>query len=127
MSDGRMQRPDLAPTLTGDLQTSTVIPPGQRSSQELRGWFRAQVGPSFRFDRHMREFIRSADGMTTLGDAVKHWEATRYESVSVIDRQFEFNRITRTWYGNNPAGTSAQLSADWQHYRSLPIEARGRP
>lgn len=112
--------------LAGDLSASTVIPPGQRSSQELRGWFRAHVGPSFRFDRHMREFIRFADGTTTLGDAVKHWEATRNESVSVIDRQFEFNRFTRAWYETNPSGTRAQLSAEWKHYRSLPLDARGR-
>ncbi len=116
----------LGGQLSGDLSASTVIPPGQRSSQELRSWFQAHIGPSFRFDRHMRDFIQSADGTTTLGDAVKHWKSTRIERVTVIDPQFEFNRFTRAWHATNPSGTRAELLADWKHYRSLPIEARDR-
>lgn len=63
----------LGDQLSGDLSAATLIPPGQRSSQELRAWFRAHIGPSFRFDRHMREFIQSADGTATLADAARHW------------------------------------------------------
>lgn len=116
----------LVDQLSGDLSASTIIPLGQRSSQELRGWFQAHVGSSFRFDRHMRDFIGSADGTTTLGDALKHWESTRNEPVTAIDPQFEFNRFTRAWYVRNPSGTRAELSADWKHYRGLPLDERGR-
>ena len=56
--------------LGGDLTESTVIPPGQRCSQVLRAWFVDQVGQQFHFDAAMREFIGSADGTTTLGDAL---------------------------------------------------------
>jgi SAP domain-containing new25/Domain of unknown function (DUF6434) len=112
--------------LVGDLSASTIIPPGQRSSQELRGWFRDHVGPSFRFDRHMREFIKSADGTTTLSDAVKHWNLTRSGPAIEIDPQFEFNRFTRAWHAANPSGNRAELLEDWKHYRSLPIDERDR-
>lgn len=110
--------------LSGHLSASTVIPRGQRSSQKLRAWFQGRVGPSFRFDRHMRKFIESADGTTTLQDALEHWEATRDEPVRTIDPQFEFNRFTREWHQNNPSGLRAQLLAEWVTYRSLPIDAR---
>ena len=114
----------LGAQLSGDLSASTIIPPGQRSSQELRGWLSAVIGPSFHFDRHMRDFIRSADGTTTLGDAVEHWESTRNEPATVIDPQFEFNRFTRVWHATNPSGTRAQLLADWKRYRGLPLNER---
>jgi len=123
---GRRSADALRGQLYGDLSASTVIPPGQRSSQELRSWFRAHVGPSFHFDRPLRDFIQSADGTTTLGDAVKHWESTRNEPVTVIDPQFEFNRFTRAWHATNPSGTRAELLADWKLYRSLPLDERDR-
>ncbi|MEP6560956.1 MAG: hypothetical protein ABJD68_07755 [Nakamurella sp.] len=40
----------LGDQLFGALSVTTVIPTGQRSSQELRAWFRAHIGPSFSFD-----------------------------------------------------------------------------
>ncbi len=112
--------------LGGDLSDSTVIPPGQRSSQQLRAWFLGRVGPAFRFDRHMREFIKSADGTTTLGDAVEHWKVMRSRRATAIDPQFEFNRFTRTWHAANPSRTHAELLEDWRRYRSLPIDKRDR-
>jgi hypothetical protein len=112
--------------LSGEVSASTIIPPGQRSSQELRAWFRACIGPSFRFDRHMREFIQSADGTTTLGDAVRHWEATRGGPATAIDPQFEFNRFTRAWWQSNPSGQRGELLAQWAIYRSRPVDARDR-
>lgn len=112
--------------LGGELSRATVIPPGQRASQHLRKWFTAQLGPSFHFDRHMRDFVASADGARTLGDALDHWRSTRDQPTTTIDSQFELNRFTRTWHEQNPGGTRAELLADWRTYRSLPVDARGR-
>lgn len=116
----------LGDQLSGNLSASTIIPPRQRSSQALRGWFRAVIGPSFRFDRHMRDFIQSDGGITTLGDAVHHWESTRNLPAAVIDPQFEFNRFTRAWHAAKPSGTRAQLLTDWKRYRGLPLNERDR-
>lgn len=116
----------LGDQLCGDLCADTLIPPGQRCSQELRAWFLTHAGPSFRFDLRMREFINAADGTTTLGDAVCHWTSTRNEPVTHIDPQFELNRFTRAWHAGNPSGTRVELLADWKQYRSLPIDERGR-
>ena len=112
--------------LCGDLSADTVIPAGQRSSQQLRAWFLTNVGPSFRFDRRMRKFINAADGTTTLGDAARHWTSTRNETDADIDPQFELNRFTRAWHASHPTGTRVEFLADWKRYRSLPIDERGR-
>lgn len=116
----------LGDQLAGDLSSATVIPPGQRSSQVLRAWFIATLGPSFRFDRHMRAFVQAADGTTTLGDAADHWAATRNGPAAHIDPQFELNRFTRAWHASHPSGTHDDLLVDWKRYRSLPIDERGR-
>jgi hypothetical protein len=74
----------------------------------------------------MRDFIQSADGTATLGDAVTHWTSTRNGPATDIDPQFELNRFTRAWHAKNPSGTRGELLADWKYYRSLPLDERGR-
>lgn len=115
----------LTPQLTGPLASETVIPPSQRCSQVLRVFFTSAVGPSFRFDAAMREFIASADGAVTLGDAVDHWHRTRHQ-VREIGRQFDLNRFTRQWHLEHPGGSAEQLKAAWVTYRSQPTDKRPR-
>ncbi|MHA3685007.1 DUF6434 domain-containing protein [Leucobacter sp. HY1908] len=113
--------------LVGPLLPTTVIPAGQRSSQVVRAWMRAQVGSGFHFDAAMREFFAQADGTQTMQDAVDHFHATRDgHAAKPIDRQFEYNRFTRAWHREHPAGTRDELLAAWRAYRNAPIEDRGR-
>jgi SAP domain-containing new25/Domain of unknown function (DUF6434) len=112
--------------LTGSLTDDTVIPPGQRSSQALRSYFEARVGPGFRFDAAMRSFIGDGAGRT-LGEAVDHWHATRSAEPSAIAPQFELNRFTRAWHLAHPGGSRTDLLAAWNAYRALPVDARAAP
>src|SRR5699024_10338486 len=50
--------------LSDPVGAQTVIPPGQRCSQVLRRFFTAELGPRFRFDEHMRDFIATGEGRT---------------------------------------------------------------
>lgn len=119
---GRASTPPVRRTagaqLTGALSTETVIPAGQRSSQALRAFFEAEIGPTFHFDGHMRSFISA--GGATLGDAIGHWYATRDAEPTEIAAQFEYNRFTRQWHTDNPHGTREQLLADWWALRTAP-------
>lgn len=72
----------------------------------------------------MREFFSTADGTSTLGDAVIHWEATRKSRVSEIGKQFQRNQFTRTWFAEHPDGTRNELHKAWQLHRSLPVDQR---
>ena len=116
------ERRSAGQQLTAPVTAQTVIPVGQRSSQVLREFFRAHVGPTFRFDGAMREFI--AAGGATLGDAIEHWYATRDAAPKPITSQFELNRFTRQWHEDHPGGTRDELMAAWWAYRALPVDAR---
>lgn len=105
--------------LSGHLSRETVIPPGQRSSQQLRAFFEAELGPSFHFDAAMRDFISSGAGRT-LGDALEHWRASRGAGPVEIDPQFEYNRFTRQWHQQHPQSTRQQLLDAWWEYRASP-------
>jgi len=109
--------------LTGELNLHSVIPRGQRCSQVLRRFFTAQVGPSFRFDGPMREFVATGAGRT-LGEAVEHWHATRGRAPGDIAPQFELNRFLRDWHAAHPDGNRGEAFVAWRLHRSLPVEAR---
>lgn len=115
-----------AAQLAGRLTEATVIPPGQRCSQNLRAWFVAQVGAEFRFDAAMRAFFRDVSGTETLGDALAHWRDTRGRGPADIDTQFEFNRFTRAWHAAHPGDDRTALLAAWNGYRGQPVDERGQ-
>ena len=112
--------------LEGDLSRETVIPEGIVLSRHLRTWFEVELGPGFRSDRHLREFLRTGAGKT-LGDAVDHYLATRDSGLGEIDPQFELNRFTRLWWKANPDGSREDLKRAWIEYRATPAENRVLP
>jgi len=128
--DGKTLTPTKAPRpsgpqLTGTLKRTTVIPSGQRLTQTLRDFFASELGPDFRFDGHMRQFMAQGAGKT-LGEALEHWKATRNAPPSDIGAQFELNRFTRQWFKNHPDGSRQEMLTAWEEYRRLPIDARAR-
>lgn len=110
--------------LTGDLTADTLVPVGHPCSQEVRAWLAGRLGPRFAFDTPMREFFATADGTTTLGDAVAHWHATRDRDTSEIGAHLEWSRFARRWSGEHPDGTADQMRSSWRRYRALPVDAR---
>lgn len=112
-----------AAALTEPLTAATVIPAGQRCSQQLRAFFTAEIGAGCRFDAAMRYFIADGAGRT-LGDAIQHWHATHAEEPREIGAQFELNRFLRDWHAAHPgAGREAALAA-WRDHRSRPVDGR---
>lgn len=109
--------------LTGPLSVDTVLPPGQRSSQVLRGFFLEHIGPGFRFDSVMRSFIGAGTG-ATLGAAVQHWHRTRARMAHEIAPQFEFNRFLRAWHSEHSGASHGDALEAWRLHRALPIEDR---
>ena len=112
--------------LEGELTRETVIPEGVVLSRHLREWFESVLGPSFRSDRHLREFLRDGAGRT-LGDAVDHYRATRASEPSEIEPQFELNRFARVWWQEHPEGSRAELMEAWRSYRNTPVNRRRMP
>ncbi|WP_091412603.1 DUF6434 domain-containing protein [Friedmanniella luteola] len=120
------RRPPPPPPLPEPLSPDTVIPAGQRCTQQLRRHLTAVVGPSFRFDAAMRDFVAGGAGRT-LGAAADHWSRTRGRPRPAIGAQFELNRFLRDWHHDHPAGTRAEALEAWQVRRALPVEAWTAP
>ena len=53
----RLRRPAPATPLPRPLTGATVLPVGQRATQDLRAWLVDQIGTRFRFDAAMRVYI----------------------------------------------------------------------
>jgi hypothetical protein len=98
------------------------IPQGQRMDASLRAWMIDQVGPSFRFDGHMREYLRSADG-ATFGDLVDHWWSTR-DIARPIAGQFEYNTFVRNFRGSHPGASLDDVTRAWHEYVATPVSQR---
>ena len=120
------RRPPEPPALPEPLTPTTLLPVGQRCTQQLRRYFTAALGPSFSFDAAMRDFISTGAGQT-LGAAAAHWDATRSNPASEIGSQFELNTFIRDWHHHHPEGSRAQALAAWRAHRALPVEARPEP
>lgn len=122
--DGSVLRPqpvrrDRASPLPDTLALDTVIGSGWRSSQRLRAFFEAQVGPSFRFNQALVGFIRDGEGRT-LSDALAVWRASNASGPKPLADQFEYNRHTREYGAQHPGATQADVQAAWWAKRGRP-------
>ncbi len=118
-------KPSAGP-LPEPLTAQTVIPEGQKASQQLRGFFESEIGKSFRYDIFMRTFLANNPGKT-LGDAVEHWHATRDAPKPETLESLELVRFTKAWHLAHPHGTVKQCRAAWKVHRSLPVDQRPGP
>lgn len=107
------------PQLAAPVDGTTVLPPGQRCSEVLRAWFTHVIGPAFRFDGPMREFVAGGVGRT-LDEAVAHWHATRDAPAGEIAPQFELNRFLRARRATHPEESRADALAAWRDHRARP-------
>ena len=114
-------RPRAAAALPEPLTRQTVLPAGQRCTEQLRRFLRAEIGPAFRFDGAMRAFVADGAGRT-IGELVEHWHRTRATDgvPTEIAPQFELNRFLRRWRAANPDGTHAEALVAWKEHRSRP-------
>ncbi len=103
---------------------ASPIPAGQRSTQTLRRFFEQHIGAAFKFDGHMRAFLRDPPAGATLSDAIAHWHKTRATELPAQSESLEFNRFTQAWHASHPGGTAAQARAAWERHRALPVDRR---
>ena len=106
---------------------ATVLPVGQRCTQQLRRSCEAEVGSGFRFDAAVRAFVAAADGSTTVGELLDHRQRARTSPPTEIAPQFELNRFARRWHLEHPGETRQAALVAWRHHRDLPLEQRATP
>lgn len=96
-----------------------VIGSGWRCSQALRAFFEAEIGPSFHYNKVMRDFIKNEAGKT-LQKAIEAWEADKQNPAPMteIEPQFEYMRHMRAYFRENPEGTRAEALKAWHEKKS---------
>ncbi|MEM8557287.1 MAG: DUF6434 domain-containing protein [Bacteroidota bacterium] len=100
-------------TLTG----TTLIGRGWTCGQRLRAFFEAEVGPAFRFNRALIDFVKTGVGRS-LSEAVAVWRASKENPERPIEAQLEFNRHTRAYHRHHPDATREEVLRAWKEKRS---------
>ncbi|MEO0558831.1 MAG: DUF6434 domain-containing protein [Bacteroidota bacterium] len=121
LRDGTILRPSparrpRAEPMPEALSLDTEIGRGWRSGQRLRAFFEAEVGPSFRFNQALVDFIRDGEGRT-LGEALDAWRASKASGPRVIPRQLEYNRHMRAYRAEHPNATPEEVRDAWWEKR----------
>lgn len=108
------------------LSPETVITDSYKNSQNVRRFFRAQVGEHFKFDRAFMAWMKSNVGKT-LADAVDQFHAQAAEKAqpgfqTEIADHNQFNQYTRDFMADNPDMGMKEVRHFWALKRALPSE-----
>ena len=96
----------------------SVITPGWRCTSALREFLIEHIGPSFRFNKVMRQFIHERPGCTLADAIAAYLNEKRNRPTANIGPQFEYNRFTREYWLKNPDATRNEVVAAWYEFRN---------
>ena len=106
------------------LSVNTLISDNYRNTENVRAFFRREIGVQFKFNTPFMNWMKMNHGKT-LGDAIVEWKRIadlkkdkNYQTD--IAPQFEYNRYTRDFHANNPALTAKDAIHCWKIKRSRP-------
>ena len=102
----------------------SVVPRGFKCTQEMRRFFEAALGNSFRFTVTLQAFMRENPGIA-FGEVAAEWkrqqERRRAGWRPEIGGQFEFNQFTRDFYADpkNVGRGRQECLVAWQDARAM--------
>lgn len=88
------------------LALSTIITDNYINSENVRNFFKQEIGNHFRFNTEFMQWMKHNAGKS-LADAVEEWQRIYTEKRDKINkedipRQFEYNRYVRDFISDNP-------------------------
>ncbi|MEM0899184.1 MAG: DUF6434 domain-containing protein [Pseudomonadota bacterium] len=105
------------------LSRETVIDAGYRNNQNVRRFFKAEIGERFSFNIEFMNWMKASAGKT-LSDAVEEWlaiEAKRKAGVRAeIPHHNQFNAYVQAYFDDNPGRSMDDARHFWKLKRSLP-------
>ncbi len=109
---------------TEKLTTKTKITDNYQNTENVRGFFKNQIGDRFKFNAKFIHWMKSAQGLT-LGDAIEQWIAITNEmqtnkSHKEIAPQFEYNTYIRDFMKDNSDKTLQDAINCWKIKKSKP-------
>ncbi len=109
-----------------DLSAETVIDDNYRNTQNVRRFFKAEVGSGFRFNIAFMDWMRTNAGKT-LGDACVAYREMKAETKkegfrTSIREHNQFNQYTRDFLDDNPDKGMSDVRRIWSLKISQPSE-----
>jgi hypothetical protein len=106
------------------LSIGTVITGNYRNSENVRAFFKSEIGNTFRFNVAFMNWMRVNKGKT-LGDAVVIWRKITEQKKdkgykTEIAPQFEYNTYIRDFLYDNPGSSIKDAIASWKIKRDQP-------
>ena len=111
---------------TEPLFLQTEITDSYKNSQNVRRFFKKQIGKNFKFNIAFMDWIKSAEGKT-LADAVKEYRRLSLLSAesgfqTKIKPHNQFNQYTRDILAANPGMNATEARRIWDLKRALPSD-----
>lgn len=109
---------------TETLNTKTIITDNYKNTENVRTFFREQIGERFKFNVKFMDWMKAAQGKN-LGDAVEMWKQIISENAKDnlpkdIAPQFEYNTYIRDFMKDNPQMTMKDAIKYWKSKKLKP-------
>ena len=113
---------------TEKLTPDTIITDSYKNSENVRAFFKRQIGEHYKFNTEFMNWMKSNAGRR-LSDAAEAWEQIRVRQKdplykSEIAPQFEYNKYIRELLKDNPGLTVKEAIICWKEKRKLPVPKR---
>lgn len=109
---------------TEKLTIETEITDNYKNTENVREFFKNQIGDKFKFNVKFMNWMKTAQGKT-LGDAVEQWisitkEIRTNQTEKQIAPQFEYNTYIRDFLNDNPDNSLQDAINYWKIKKSKP-------
>ncbi len=109
---------------TEELTIETEITDSYKNTENVREFFKNQIGGKFKFNVKFMNWMKTAQGKT-LGDAVEQWISIKTEmrtnkKEKQIAPQFEYNTYIRDFMKDNPDKSLQEAINCWKIKKSKP-------
>ena len=109
---------------TEQLSPATIITDSYKNTENVRNFFKSQIGEQFKFNVKFMNWMKTAEGKM-LSDAVKQWheisrQAKENKVPKVIAPQFEYNTYIRDFMKDNPDKTIKDAIKYWKIKKTKP-------
>jgi len=107
------------------LTPQTIITDNYKNSENVRAFFKKQIGEHFKFNTEFMNWMKANAGKN-LSDAAEAWNQIRLKQKSPdykpeIAPQFEYNKYIRDLLTDNPGLTIKEAIACWKEKRKTTL------
>lgn len=107
---------------TEKLSRQTVITENYKNSENVRAFFKNEIGPRFKFNVQFMNWMRNNQGKK-LEEAIEAWQTIETNkktssSPKEIAPQFEYNRYIRDFMADNPKSSRESAIKLWKIKKS---------